>query len=56
MATYEYKCLACGHEFEITMRLSEHEHKVEVRCPKCQSTNVQQVPADFQAVTGSKTS
>jgi putative FmdB family regulatory protein len=55
MPTYLYKCLACGHEFEETMRLSDHEHKTEVRCPKCQSTKVQQEPTSFNAVTEHKT-
>lgn len=56
MPTYVYKCVACGHQFEKTMRLSDHERKnVEVRCPKCQSTKVQQEPAQFSAVTVAKT-
>jgi putative FmdB family regulatory protein len=55
MPTYQYKCLACGHQFEKTMLLSEHEHPPAIACPKCHSTNVRQVPASFQAITGTKT-
>ena len=32
MAVYDYKCKACGTEFEVPM--SEHP---EVNCPKCGS-------------------
>ncbi len=55
MPTYQYICRDCGHEFEQVMPIREHEQHAQVQCPKCHSTNVQQEPARFQAVTSSKT-
>ena len=34
MAVYDYKCKACGTEFEVEHPMSEHP---EVNCPKCGS-------------------
>jgi putative FmdB family regulatory protein len=56
MPTYQYKCSECGREFEQVMPIREHEQKnLKVKCPKCQSSHVEQEPAQFQAVTSSKT-
>ena len=32
MPTYEYKCLACGHDFEIYQKMNDELVK---ECPKC---------------------
>jgi putative FmdB family regulatory protein len=32
MPTYEYKCLACGHDFEIYQKMNDALIK---KCPKC---------------------
>lgn len=32
MPTYEYKCGACGHGYEMFQSMTEHPKK---RCPKC---------------------
>lgn len=32
MPTYEYKCTACGHVFEIFQKMTDEPIKV---CPKC---------------------
>ena len=32
MATYEYKCAACEHSFELEQRMTEKPAK---KCPKC---------------------
>lgn len=32
MPTYDYKCEACGHEFETTQKISDNPLK---KCPKC---------------------
>lgn len=34
MAVYDYKCKACGTEFEVEHPMNEHP---EVNCPKCGS-------------------
>lgn len=54
MPTYEYRCAKCGTEFERTMLLSEHEKGEKPACPKCQSRDVEQLVAAFQAVTSRK--
>ena len=33
MPTYDYRCLACGHEFEQFQRMSEERLQ---ECPECQ--------------------
>lgn len=32
MPTYEYKCLACGHDFEMYQKMNDEQIK---ECPKC---------------------
>lgn len=55
MPTYEYRCKKCGHHFDRTMTFAEHERsKAKPACPQCKSQAVEQVPAQFQAVTSSK--
>ncbi len=53
MPVYEYICKDCQHSFETVLTLSEHD-KTEVRCPKCNSRNVEQDVAEFFAVTSKK--
>ncbi len=54
MPTYAYKCLSCGHEFEVVLTLAEHE-KSRPTCPTCKSERVEQLPSRFFAQTDSKT-
>lgn len=53
MPTYEYRCSKCGKVFERQEHVAEHE-KSHPRCPKCQSSEVQPVLADFYAKTSKK--
>jgi len=55
MPRYEYRCKDCGHRFEKVMSVSEHENSRKIRCPKCDSAKVEQVPTAFSALTGKKT-
>ncbi|MBE0426822.1 MAG: zinc ribbon domain-containing protein [Nitrospirae bacterium] len=34
MPIYEFRCLQCGHIFEI-LNLKKESEKVEMKCPKC---------------------
>lgn len=52
MPVYDYECKDCHKSFELVLSLTEHEH--EIRCPKCGSSNVEQVLTDFFAVTSKK--
>jgi len=53
MPVYDYLCNDCHSEFELVLTLGEHD-KQEIRCPKCQSKNVEQAVAEFFAVTSKK--
>ncbi len=49
MATYAYKCSACGNSFDIKATIKEKEEAKSEKfsCPKCQSRNIKQ---EFSAV------
>lgn len=34
MPIYEFRCLRCGHIFEI-LKLKKESEEVEMKCPKC---------------------
>jgi putative FmdB family regulatory protein len=51
--TYQYRCKECGKSFERTETISEHE-AAKVRCPKCNSKKVTQVPGRVNVVTSKK--
>ena len=53
MPVYDYICHDCNKPFETVLTLKEHD-KAEVRCPKCNSRNVEQDVAEFFAVTSRK--
>ena len=46
-------CGECGKSFERTETISEHE-AAKVRCPKCNSKKVTQVPGRVHVVTSKK--
>ena len=51
--TYQYRCNECGKSFERTETITEHE-AAKVRCPKCNSKKVTQVPGRVHVVTSKK--
>ena len=53
MPTYQYRCNECGKSFERTETITEHE-AAKVRCPKCNSKKVTQVPGRVHVVTSKK--
>lgn len=53
MPIYEYLCKKCKKKFTVTMSLAQYE-KTKVKCPKCQSTQVEQEVHSFFAVTSKK--
>ncbi len=53
MPFYDYVCKACHKHFEKIMTLSEYD-RGKVKCPKCGSSKVEQVPSQFYAVTTRK--
>lgn len=40
MPTYEYKCQACGHQFDILQRMTEGPL---TKCPKCQRAKLKRL-------------
>ncbi|MGH7701623.1 MAG: FmdB family zinc ribbon protein [Gemmatimonadales bacterium] len=50
MATYEYHCGSCSHDFVRNERVSEHGRS-PVTCPKCRSPKVGRVFTPFYAKT-----
>ena len=53
MPTYQYRCDQCGKSFERAETITEHE-AAKVRCPKCNSKKVTQVPGHVHVVTSKK--
>ena len=53
MPTYQYRCRKCGKSFERTETIAEHE-AAKVRCPKCETKKVTQVPGRVHVVTSKK--
>jgi putative FmdB family regulatory protein len=51
--TYQYRCEKCGKSFERTETITEHQ-AAKVRCPKCNSKKVAQVPGRVHVVTSKK--
>jgi putative FmdB family regulatory protein len=52
MATYAYKCRACGQDYEVNRPMSERQkmEKKPPKCPSCGSKKVQTVPSMFTAI------
>lgn len=54
MPLYEYICKKCHKKFSEVLSITEHETK-KVRCPKCQSHDLEKVIEPFFPKTTSKT-
>lgn len=53
MPAYQFLCTKCNKKFLLSMPLAEYE-KGGFKCPTCNSTEVEQVPAAFFAVSARK--
>lgn len=53
MPTYEYKCLDCGKEVVLFLRLQDHEQG-SVACPSCNSKHMEQLITSVMAKTSRK--
>jgi putative FmdB family regulatory protein len=53
MPLYEYACRKCGKKFSEVLTIKEHDTK-KVRCPKCQTKEVEKVIEPFFAKTARK--
>lgn len=54
MPVYEFECRKCKKKFTTVLRMSELNQAKHVRCPKCESTDVQKLIEPFFAVTAKK--
>jgi putative FmdB family regulatory protein len=53
MPTYDFRCEACGKEFEQVLTFRERSEG-KVQCPACKSERVEAVPTTFVAKTSRK--
>jgi putative FmdB family regulatory protein len=53
MPTYEYKCLDCGKETELSLSISEHD-RGKITCPGCKNTHMEQLISAISARTTRK--
>ena len=54
MPYYEYICKKCENKFGEVLTVKEHETK-KIRCPKCQSKELEKVIELFTPITSTKT-
>ena len=52
MPIYEFRCLGCGHVFEI-LKLKKEDEKSGMKCPKCSSLEVERVLSLVSVITSS---
>ncbi|OGW37956.1 MAG: hypothetical protein A2Y97_05455 [Nitrospirae bacterium RBG_13_39_12] len=50
MPIYEFRCLSCGHVFEL-LKLKKETEKVKMECPKCKSQEVERILSTVSVVT-----
>jgi|GEM_PF-230917 putative FmdB family regulatory protein len=53
MPVYDFVCKGSQNSFELVLTLGEHD-KSDIRCPKCDSKNVEQAAVAFSVVTSKK--
>jgi putative FmdB family regulatory protein len=54
MPAYEYSCKDCNHEFIVFLSIKEFESNPKIKCPHCQSDNVQKKISEFTTKTSKK--
>ena len=54
MPAYEYACRDCRHEFTVFLSVKEFEAKPKIKCPQCQSDNVEKKISGFMTKTSKK--
>jgi putative FmdB family regulatory protein len=53
MPVYEFRCNACGKEFQIIESIKDYDPK-KVKCAKCASSRVERVWSEVHVVTSKK--
>ena len=54
MPAYEYVCKDCNMEFAVFLSIREYGENPKIKCPKCESDNVQRKLTGFFAKTSRK--
>lgn len=54
MPAYEYVCRDCNKEFTVFLSISEYEVITKIKCPQCDSDNVQRKFTGFFVKTSRK--
>ncbi len=54
MPAYEYECKDCKKEFTVFLSLKEYEEHPKIKCPECESDNVDKLITGFFAKTSKK--
>jgi putative FmdB family regulatory protein len=54
MPAYEYDCKDCNKEFTVFLSIREFEAKPKIKCPHCESDNVQKKMTGFFTKTSKK--
>jgi putative FmdB family regulatory protein len=52
MPIYEFKCLGCGHVFEL-LKLKKGDEKSSMKCPKCGSQEAERVLSSVSLIASS---
>jgi len=54
MPAYEYVCRDCSKDFTVFLALKEYESNPKIKCPHCESDNVERKLTSFFAKTSRK--
>lgn len=52
MPIYEFKCLGCGHVFEL-LKLKKEDEKSGMKCTKCSSLEIERILSSVSVITSS---
>ena len=54
MPIYEFRCLKCGHLFEL-LQLKKNKKAAKMKCPECKSPEIERVLSKVSVLRSGKT-
>ena len=54
MPIYEFRCLKCGHFFEL-LQLKKKQEKTKMKCPQCKSPEIERVLSTIGVIKSGNT-
>ncbi len=54
MPEYEFQCKHCKKVFTLHLSMSEYSRAGQVKCPSCESTDVEQMLPEVMVITSKK--